>query len=281
MTALEPPPTIDAGPAAGRSGARPTLGRGLAVFAVYVVVTVVAQLISGVDYDAINASASNVVGFVIVPIGLGIVAILAFTARWGWWHALFHERERLSTPRWLRLLPVLIAAPIVANLIGAPWADWSANVVILLLVGCAMVGFAEEIVFRGYVLVGARSRYSETGAWFVSSAAFALFHGENILLGQAVGTTIRQVALAFVMGGALYLVRRVSGLLVVGMVLHGLWDFAFFVAAGPGHGNTTADVTSGAVVAGVLMDLTLLFTIVALVVVFRRRGTAHAGPATT
>lgn len=254
-----------------------TLRRGLAVFALYVVVTFTAQTIGGVDYDEINASTSNVLRFVIVPIGLGIVAVLALTARWGWWQQLFHERERLASPRWLWLIPALFAVPIVANLVDSPWGDWDANIVILLLVGMLMVGFAEEIVFRGYVLLGARSRYTEVGAWLLSSALFAAFHGENLLLGQALGTTVQQVLIAFVFGGTLYLVRRVSGLLVVGMILHGLWDFATFAAAGPG--DSTVHVTSGSPAAQGFALVAMALTIAALVVVFRRHSTARGEPA--
>ena len=50
-----------------------------------------------------------------------------------------------------------------------------------------MVGFAEEIVFRGYLLVGARSRYSRGRRVVLPSALFGLFHGLNIITGQAVG----------------------------------------------------------------------------------------------
>ena len=66
----------------------------------------------------------------------------------------------------------------------------------------------------------------------LSSGLFALFHGLNILTGQAVGATIQQMLFAFLMGSGLYLIRRISGLLVVGMVIHGLWDFSSFRGAG-------------------------------------------------
>lgn len=72
----------------------PSLARALAVAALYVAVFVIGGLLSGVDYDNVSQSTSNVVGFVIIPVGLGILATLAVSARWGWWHALFYEDER-------------------------------------------------------------------------------------------------------------------------------------------------------------------------------------------
>lgn len=189
----------------------PTFGRGLAVAVLYAAVFLVAGLLSGVDYDAITDSRSNVVGFVIIPVGLGILVTLAVSARWGWWRALFHEEHRLTGHRWVWAVPALMVVTIAAQLIAAPWHEFDTGLVLLIFAGTMLVGFGEEIVFRGYLLVGARARWSERGAWFVTSLLFGLFHGLNILTGQDVPTTVRQVVFAFVMGGALYLARRLAG----------------------------------------------------------------------
>lgn len=245
----------------------PTLGRGIAVAVLYAAVFLAAGLISGVDYDELSQSSSNVLTFVIIPVGLAILATLALTARWGWWDLLFHERPTLTEPRWLRAIPVLWATVIVVTLATAPWHEWNTGLVLLVLAGTLLVGFGEEIVFRGYVLIGARGRYSEVGAWFVSTLAFALLHGLNIVTGQAVGTTFQQIAAAFVFGSALYFTRRVTGLLVVGMLLHGLWDFSTFVGAGRGDRTGGLPDTIAAVPFVWALGIT---TVVALFVVFRR-----------
>ncbi|MCU0259077.1 MAG: CPBP family intramembrane metalloprotease [Solirubrobacteraceae bacterium] len=251
-----------------------TLGRGVAVFALYAVVSFSAMLVSGVDYDRLSESTSNVLGFVVIPIGLGIAATLALTWRWGWWRALFREAEPLTQPRWARVLPALWILTILITLVAAPWDEWSTGLVLLILLGTLMVGFGEEIVFRGYLLVGARSRYSEVGAWFFTSALFGLFHGLNIVTGQAVGTTLQQVGTAFLMGSGLYLIRRISGLLVVGMVIHGLWDFSTFIGAGRGD-DAGAGVPSAAYAAPFVLAA-MIVTIVLLVKLFRRRSDAPA-----
>ncbi|MFA9271283.1 MAG: lysostaphin resistance A-like protein, partial [Baekduiaceae bacterium] len=232
-----------------------TFQRGLLVFAVYAVVSAAIQLFSGVDYDEISASVSNILTFVVLSVGAGIVGVLILTARWGANDAVFRERPRLDRPAWLWVVPLLFVVVIVGNLAGADWGEWDAAAVLVLLLGCLMIGFGEEIVFRGYVLVGARSRFSETGAWFASSLLFGLFHGTNILTGQAVGITLRQVGLAFLLGGALYFVRRVSGYLVVGMLLHGLWDFSTFIAAGPGDSHVVDDISGSAALVSLALPL--------------------------
>jgi membrane protease YdiL (CAAX protease family) len=138
------------------------------------------------------------------------------------------------------------------------------------------VGFAEEIVFRGYLLVGARARFTEVGAWFATSALFALIHGLNILTGQNVGTTVQQIVLAFIMGSGLYLIRRVSGLLAAAMVIHGLWDFASFIGAG--RGEDTGGIP-GTIAAAPFTWGAVIVTVATLVVLFRR-GTHASTPAT-
>jgi uncharacterized protein len=258
---------------AGSERVAPSLARAGMVAALYAVVVAVGGLVSGMDYDELSDSTSNVVGFVIIPVGLGILATLTLTARWGWWHAIFREDGRQTWPRWARLIPALFVMAIVVTLIVAPWGDWSAGLVLLILLGTMMVGFAEEIVFRGYLLVGARARFSEAGAWFVTSALFGLFHGLNILTGQSVGTTVQQVVFAFVLGSGLYLVRRVSGLLVVAMVIHGLWDFSTFIGAGRGEDTGAIPDT---IAAAPFTWATMLVTIATLGVLFRRGKPAVA-----
>lgn len=271
MSAAASPTAADSGTSA-QPRVPPTLGRGVAIALLYAAVFLVAGVLSGVDYDEITESSSNVLGFVVIPVGLGIVATLAVSARWGWWRALFFEDERLTSPRWIRALPVLFGLVILVTLIAAPWDEWTVGLVLLVLLGTLMVGFGEEIVFRGYVLVGARGSMSEVGAWFVSTSLFALVHGLNIITGQAVGTTIQQMVFAFIMGTGLYFIRRATGLLVVGMVIHGLWDFSTFI--GSGRGDDGTGIPAGAYAAPFVWAA-LAVSIAAAIVVFRRaRATA-------
>ena len=268
------------GPATSTTAASPrvppTLGRGLAVAVLYIAVFLAAALLSGVDYDKLSQSSSNVVGFVIIPVALAIAATLALTARWGWWHRLFHEEQTITWPRWRWVLPALFCLAILTTLVVAPWGDWNAGLVALIFIGTLLVGFGEEIVFRGYLLVAARARYTEVGAWFLTSALFGLFHGLNIVLGQSVRLTLQQVVAAFLLGSGLYLIRRISGLLIVGMVIHGLWDFSSFIGAG--RGADTGGVPKTIAAAPFTYGL-MLVTIIVLFGLFRRGKDAGPAPA--
>ena len=92
----------------------------------------------------------------------------------------------------------------------------------------ALVGFCEELVYRGLLVVSFRSTLAEPMVWLWSSVAFGLLHSINVLLGQALGATLVQVIVTAIIGSAFYISRRATGLLVVPMVLHLVWDYSAF-----------------------------------------------------
>ena len=85
---------------------------------------------------------------------------------------------------------------------GAAMIPW-------LALGTALVGFSEEIAYRGLALVGFRGGYSEVKVWLFTSILFGLLHGVNVVLGQGAVLTVRQVIFAFVIGSVFYAIRRI------------------------------------------------------------------------
>ena len=67
----------------------------------------------------------------------------------------------------------------------------------------------------------------------LSTLLFGLMHLPNWHFGAGPGATA-QVGPAFMGGSMLYLTRRVSGTLVLAMLVHGFWDFASFIGTGGG-----------------------------------------------
>jgi membrane protease YdiL (CAAX protease family) len=259
------------------SEVKPTFAQGLILLVIYAIFVVGGQLLSGVDYDAISATAGNAFKAIVLPVGLGVLAVLAVGWRWGI-RSIWHERPdlRLTSPRWLLSLILFLFLLSIALGIGlAPWGDWSIGVVLLILAGTLMVGFGEEIIFRGFLLVGARQRYSELGALLITCLLFGLIHGANFLNGQAAGLTIRQILNAAFMGAAFYLMRRFTGYLVVAMLVHGLLDFSILVGAGPGDGD--ADLTSA--ITGLPALIAVILTIVTVFIIFRRARSETPEPA--
>ncbi len=87
------------------------------------------------------------------------------------------------------------------------------------------VGVFEELLTRGVLLVGLRRRLPEFGVWIASCVLFGLLHLLNILAGAAVGATLLQVGFAASFGSTLYLARRLTGNLLLPVLLHAFWDF--------------------------------------------------------
>jgi membrane protease YdiL (CAAX protease family) len=91
------------------------------------------------------------------------------------------------------------------------------------------VGFGEEMITRGALLVGLRTNHTEVRAWLFSTLAFSALHVPNVLFGQGGAGTAGQVVLTFILGSLLWATRRLSGTLLLPMFLHGFWDSSVFL----------------------------------------------------
>ena len=196
----------------------------LAVFVAYTVLVGILWRLTGTRYDHLVDSRSTILRGIVLPIGLGGVLLAVVTTWFGWWgSALF---PGASGPSWALVVPLLFAVVAVLNIASIDWRSAKARLLPLLLVGTALVGFAEELASRGQLAVGLReSGASEVTVWLVTSILFALLHGMNVLFGQSGRTTLTQIVAAFFAGTVLYITLMTTGSLIVAMVLHALWDF--------------------------------------------------------
>jgi membrane protease YdiL (CAAX protease family) len=142
-----------------------------------------------------------------------------------------------SPPGWWKLLwlPALYLAGLGAFGVTSGRLDWSA--VTMVLVNTAMVGFSEELAFRGVLWGAARKAMPFWGGFLLVSAAFGSVHVFNaILTGELAGAGVQ--ALNAFMSGAAYLAIRIRTRSIIPiMVIHALWDFVVFLvgsgATGP------------------------------------------------
>jgi membrane protease YdiL (CAAX protease family) len=246
---------------------QPKLWISFLLFLVYAAIVVGIWAINDVDYETLGDTTSNVIRGIVVPIGVGAI-FLAIAASWlGWWRPAVKEDAKAG-PRWAVLLPIALFAYVLLGLSGIDFGSDATKVLPALAFGTALVGFSEEFLTRGLMLVGFRGSLSEAGVWFLTSLMFGLLHGVNVFFGQSVGQTAFQMGFAFLLGSAFYLVRRVTGLLVVGMVIHALWDF----------GTLGTDATGGKapLVANLLLYVIVILTVVLLVKVLRAPKTTPA-----
>ncbi|MFM0741134.1 type II CAAX endopeptidase family protein [Paraburkholderia xenovorans] len=243
----------------------PSVWHGVLVYLAYTAVFYGVFILMRVEYARVGESADTLRSWLLPPTIAGFVVAVVLVSVYGWWRLALTDRRRL--PRWAAFVPALAAVVALVNMLLGNYATVTPQMWVYLIGGCAMVGFNEEMVNRGTLVVALRSRFGETGVWLLSSAMFAVFHLPNIFFGLG-GLAIVQVVIAFGMGTVFYLARRTTGSLIASMLLHGLWDLSAFASHVP--------------YSGVLAPLLgIVAVIVAAIVLAReRRGKSAAGLAT-
>jgi membrane protease YdiL (CAAX protease family) len=128
---------------------------------------------------------------------------------------------------WLIPNFVLMAALFVA-LFRTGTIEFS-GLALLVVVTTILVGFSEELMFRGVALRGALNEVSTGKAIVISSVLFSLLHSVNVLAGVPLDGMVQQLGLTFVFGLAMACYAlRVNSLIPV-IVFHALWDMVQFL----------------------------------------------------
>ena len=202
------------------------------VFVAYVVLANGVQLASGVPYSEFFASAENAWRSAVLSLAVGGAMLLAFVA-WSRWDGIWRDAGRLTMTRAMWIAPAVM---IVLMLIRLSY-KLSSSVPVDLLFAIVMagigVGLVEELLFRGIVLRSLRMHgRSEAWAMLLTSVWFGAMHLTNALLGTPIWAAIFQATIAGITGMTLYQFRRGTGLIVTGMVIHGLWDISAFLPTG-------------------------------------------------
>jgi uncharacterized protein len=160
-----------------------------------------------------------------------LVIVIVF--RW-WREAGLAQGPQPGTLRviwpWLVFLALFAASALNA---GLP----PASVTLFILVNTALVGWSEEVMFRGLWLRGLHRSFGIWVAILGSSLIFGAIHVLNVFLTGDLRGAVIQSAAAFLSGVFLAAVRLRTGSLWTGIVLHGLWDAGTFLVAA---GATTA-----------------------------------------
>jgi membrane protease YdiL (CAAX protease family) len=140
---------------------------------------------------------------------------------------------------WLLFLALFAANALTAGL--PPLA-----VTLFIFANTALVGWSEEVMFRGIFLRGLHRSFGIWAAILGSSAIFGGIHVLNVFLTGDLRGAMMQAAAAFLSGVFLTAVRLRTGSLWTGIVLHGLWDAGtFLVAAGAATSAAAAPSAMG------------------------------------
>lgn len=222
-------PTRNVNPLAVEEGAKPSVTLLLGVFLAHVVIWIgLIAIVPGddrVSFEFLGDQSTPWFRQFVIP----LLVVLAFQAvvitKLGWWSSVLRDPSRTSRT-WL-WIPVggFVAISMIGSLAGNGWNDAGAAYVIGVAITVMLVGITEELTFRGVIQVGARRIFTrEWHAVAFASALFGLFHLPNSLLGSPIESEIPHVFVTAVIGLAFYALRRLTGTIIVPMIVHGIWD---------------------------------------------------------
>ena len=125
--------------------------------------------------------------------------------------------------------------PISAYLNGRVSFEHGLSTIILYLFECLSIGFFEEIVFRGLILLVILERLKDTKlnqlkAIILSSFFFGLIHILNLFYGASVLDTMTQIGYSFLMGAMWSVIFLVTRNIYYIILLHASYNFFGFVA---------------------------------------------------
>jgi hypothetical protein len=195
--------------------------------------------INGVDYLRIGESAETTKLWYALPTLLGCAFLVIAITALGWWRLVLFDKTK-SGPLWVWILPIAITGIIVVNFAGLNTSKLSPEVLLWSTLGAVGVGFGEEVITRGGMVVGLRSRFPEIKVWLFSTLLFSALHVPNVIFGLPLEAMPIQLLLTFIFGSGMYIIRRTSGTLILPMVLHGLWDSSLFLSNTTGVEPTVA-----------------------------------------
>ncbi|UOQ87897.1 CPBP family glutamic-type intramembrane protease [Agromyces endophyticus] len=165
----------------------------------------------------------------VLPIGFGGLLLVLFAWSLGWFGQLF-GRQPIRGRWWMWIglaVPLLFA---VLHFASIDYAKAGFAVVISWLVVGLCIGFAEEVLTRGFVVnLMRKAGHHEFAVAAVSAALFAALHLGNLLTGQDLLSTLFQVPYTFGFGVCMYLTLRVTGRLIWPILLHAATDPSTFM----------------------------------------------------
>ena len=122
----------------------------------------------------------------------------------------------------LWFIPLWIIAS--CNLWGGVLVRYAMPGQIFAIISMAFVGFAEELIFRGFLFKAMLKGGNVRSAVIVSSVTFGLGHILNLFTGHDLIPTLTQVVFAVTVGFILTMAFYKSGSLLPGILMHSLVD---------------------------------------------------------
>lgn len=200
-----------------------------------------AAVLSALGYIAIMAAGMFVTGQVIglgyfdpqfvfalfvVEVVLSLFALAVARRLFGHWHCGF------GPVRWrglAGLLPYLVLMAAFAIAVVTTRTPKPSLLAFTVVVTTMLIGFSEELMFRGIVLKAAVGPLGPARAILLSAMLFALLHAANLLALLPLLAVVLQMSFVFILGIAMGCIALRANSLVPLMAYHTLWNIVQFL----------------------------------------------------
>ena len=192
----------------------------------YIAIMAAGMFTAGHVYGITYGDPAMVNVLVFFELAMSVYAVIVARRLFGHWHCGFGPID-WSGLWWMAPAFLVIAALFAAAfLTGTPGVSL---LVITVIVTMCLVGFSEELMFRGIVLKGALSEVSMGKAILISSALFSSLHAVNVLAFVPLDGMVQQLILTFIFGLAMACYALRVNSLVPLIIFHALWDMVQFL----------------------------------------------------
>lgn len=220
---------------------KPTIWRALFIYFGYVVIFSSIWIITKVEYMNIGKNAETAKLWYATPTLTASMFLVIVISLWGWWRVVLFDKIK-SGPKWTWIAPVFMLFLIILRFATLKTENISSDLWLWTILGGAGVGFGEEMITRGSMVVALRTKFTEGKVWLFSTLLFSALHIPNVFFGVPFTSMLVQLVLTFLLGSLLYITRRLSGSLIIPMLLHGLWDTSYFLNQASASDKSSLDL---------------------------------------
>jgi membrane protease YdiL (CAAX protease family) len=198
------------------------LGLALLAFILWTTITVVGGNITTGGEGSLVDAVSRQIGWTFVVASAFILGVTL----WQKWRDVGLDRGASAGGWVLTWLPMLyiVGGLVTATIFGLP----PLGLLAMILINTLLVGFSEELAFRGVVLQALRHVTSIWSAVVLTSVAFGAVHSLNVFVTGDLKAALIQSCAAFLSGIVFIALRLRTGSLWPSIIVHALWDFATF-----------------------------------------------------
>lgn len=246
----------------------------LATYVGWVLITLfIGRLWSDAREMSLADSISHGVGW---NIALALAFLLAVKTVIGWRDLGFVKPDLMGSLKLLWLPAIYLALFLaLAIILGLP----PLSVALFVFLNTLIVGFSEEIMFRGVLFRGLLSRLSIWPAMITTSVLFGSVHILNVFLTGKLGEAAVQAVTAG-MSGFLFMALLIrTGSIWVPIIYHALWDFGTFMVSSASSGGQIGPESNALAILVPLLLVTPNFLYALYLLRNVRQGTPVAGAA--